>query len=224
MDTRQEPTNGFWARVPSPLEPEDVVVCGLASVSGRGLAQIGVSTGEFCVVVGQGVIGQCCAQIARIHGAHVLAADVIPKRLALAAEYSADTVWDSNTGDLNAEVFRRTGDRGADLVVEASGRKELIRQAIDIVRVYGKVLLQGWYPGDVSFDFHRTHMRQPTIAVACGIDKAGTERALRWISEGKLRIRPLVTSVFRPADAPSAYAMMRERPGEFLGVAFDWRA
>lgn len=222
VDTAEAPENGYWVPVPEGIAPEAVVLSALAAVTERGLQHVGVTAGDLCVVLGQGVIGQAAAQIARLRGAEVLAADIAANRLEIAARYSADAVFHPEKVDLAAEVRRRRP-AGADLVVEASGNRALIPQAIDLVRPLGRVLLQGWYPGDVAFNFHRAHTRRPTIAVTCGMGREENARVLGWIAEGKLRLAPLLTHIFRPEQAVEAYAMMRIRPGDFLGVAFDWR-
>ena len=107
--------------------------------------------------------------------------------------------------------------------MEASGSKALIPLAISLIRPLGRVLLQGWYPGNVAFNFHDAHGKRPTIAVTCGLDHEGNEQAIQWVAEGRLHLAPLLTNVFRPAQAAEAYEMMRLRPGDFLGVALDWR-
>jgi len=223
VDGADSPRHGYWVRLPQALEASDVVLSALAAVADRGLLHVGVHSGDLCVVIGQGVIGQSAAQIARIYGAQVVAADISLSRLQLAQEYSADSVINPDGADLPAEV-RRIRPNGADLVVEASGNKTLIPAAIDLVRPLGRVLLQGWYPGDVSFDFHRAHGKRPTIAVTCGMDADSNRRAIQWIAERRLNLKPLLTHTFQPSQAAKAYEMMRERPGEFLGVAFDWQS
>lgn len=222
VDGADNPTHGYWVRLPENVKTENAVLSALAAVTDRGLQHIGVQQGDCCVVIGQGVIGQTAGQIARILGAKVLAADIAPHRLELAAKFSADHVVNSMETDLASEV-RKHFPAGADLVVEASGNKTLIPLAIDLVRPLGRVLLQGWYPGDVAFDFHKAHARRPTIAVTCGMDAASNRRAIQWISEGKMHLAPLLTHVFKPEQAAEAYEMMRTRPGDFLGVAFDWQ-
>ena len=62
-------------------------------------------------------------------------------------------------------------------------------------------------------------LRQRVLA-SC---QASAERAIGWIADGKMRLAPLLTHAFRPEQASEAYAMMRLHPGDFLGVAFDWR-
>ncbi|HLK58134.1 MAG TPA: zinc-binding alcohol dehydrogenase [Chthonomonadaceae bacterium] len=222
VDASAEPRHGYWVRLPEGMTPQDAVLSALGAVTTRGLKHVGVHPGDFCVVTGLGVIGQTAAQAARIQGATVLGVDIAANRLEAAAKYSADAVFNPNEGDLAAEVRQRKPG-GADLVVEASGNKKLIPQAIDLIRPLGRVLLQGWYPGDVAFDFHRAHGRRPTIAVTCGMDRESNAQVLQWIAEGKVQLAPLLTHVFKPEQAPEAYEMMRANPADFLGVAFDWR-
>src|SRR5262249_55035599 len=62
-----------------------------------------------------------------------------------------------------------------------------------------------------------------TLAVTCGMDAECNRQAVDWLAEGKLRLAPLLTHIFKPEQAAKAYEMMRTRPGDFLGVAFDWR-
>jgi 3-hydroxyethyl bacteriochlorophyllide a dehydrogenase len=222
VDAAEEPRHGYWVRLPESMTPQEAVLSALAAVTTRGLKHVGVNAGDFCVVTGLGVIGQTAAQVARIQGATVLGADIAPNRLEAAAKYSADAVFNPAEGDLLAEVRRRKPE-GADLVVEASGNKHLIPQAIDLIRPLGRVLLQGWYPGEVAFDFHRAHGRRPTIAVTCGMDRESNEQVIQWIAGKQMLLAPLLTHVFSPEQAPEAYEMMRTNPADFLGVAFDWR-
>ena len=69
----------------------------------------------------------------------------------------------------------------------------------------------------------RTEEGSGRIAVTCGMDAESNRRAVEWIAEGRLHLKPLLTHVFKPDQSAEAYEMMRTRPGDFLGVAFDWR-
>ena len=100
VDGAENPTEGYWVKLPEGVTAEQAVLSALGSVSCRGLEHIGVHPGELVVVLGQGVIGQSCAQIARIKGAEVLGVDIAPNRLRLAREFSADAVWNATEGDV----------------------------------------------------------------------------------------------------------------------------
>lgn len=47
---------------------------------------------------------------------------------------------------------------------------------------------------------------------------------LRLIAEGRLKVEPLLTHRLPPEQCADAYAGLRDRADEFLGVVFDWRA
>jgi hypothetical protein len=42
--------------------------------------------------------------------------------------------------------------------------------------------------------------------------------------DGRLAYRPLRTHLLPPGEAQTAYAELRDRKDEFLGVVFDWTA
>ena len=92
--------------------------------------------------------------------------------------------------------------------------------AIDLLRWEGQVLLQGWYPDPITFDFNVTHGKKPRIAVTCGQDDA--DLPMELMSKNKLRFRELVTHVVSPADAPEIYSRLSNGDPDILGVVFDW--
>ena len=88
------------------------------------------------------------------------------------------------------------------------------------MRTEGTLLLQGYYQQPITFDFHPTHIKKPTIAAACGFgDLALALTLLRW---NKVRVRNLVTHLARPDDGPELFARMDAGDPDVLGVVFDW--
>ena len=47
---------------------------------------------------------------------------------------------------------------------------------------------------------------------------------LHFIRLGTIRIEPIVSHRLPVTEAPRIYDIMRDSPGELLGVIFDWRA
>jgi len=68
----------------------------MAGVSRHGVRLTKVQEGDLVVVIGLGMIGQMSAQDARRVGARVIATDLIPARVELASEHSADRAVDAN--------------------------------------------------------------------------------------------------------------------------------
>jgi 3-hydroxyethyl bacteriochlorophyllide a dehydrogenase len=206
--------------IPDGTDPVAAVLSAMAAVSLRGVEMVNIRFGDLVVVMGQGLIGQAAAQLARARGATVIATDLSPKRLELGRAHSADHVINPKTGDLGALV-RKLRPNGADVVIETTGRAEAFKDCIDLLRWEGSLLLQGYYPKPITFDFHHTHMKKPTIAVSCGI--GDTRRTLELIRHGKLHWREMVTDLVDVREAPAIYERMAANDPDMLGVVFDWR-
>jgi len=208
--------------VPDSVDPVAAAVSSLAAVSLRGLNMLRIEVGDLVVVNGQGMIGQGSAQLARLRGATVVASDVNPARLRISQACSADIVVDVRERTL-AEVVRELRPRGADVVIDTTGRSDQFALCVDLLRWEGQLLLQGWYPEPISFDFHRTHQKKPIVAITCGYDDHEVATAFELMRYNKLRYRELVTHVIPVREAPAMYQLMLANDSSVLGVVFDWR-
>ena len=118
----------------------------------NGIERAGIQGGETVAVVGPGPIGLMLCAAARDAGAAiVVAVGGRPERRGLARSFGAEP------GD---------GD-GADVVIEAVGSEQAWRDAVQLVRPGGTVVLFGGLPRgcDVPLDAYRLHYEEVTV---CG--------------------------------------------------------
>jgi threonine dehydrogenase-like Zn-dependent dehydrogenase len=81
-----------------------------------------IPPGGSVAVLGLGPIGEMCCRIAQHRGAgHVLGVDLVPERLARAAQHGVQTVDLGAVDDPAAAVRELTGGRGPDAVIDAVG-------------------------------------------------------------------------------------------------------
>jgi threonine dehydrogenase-like Zn-dependent dehydrogenase len=80
-----------------------------------------VGEGDTLAVFGLGPVGQLTARIAAHRGVRVIGVDLVPERLALAAQWGAETVDLRSVDDVTEAVLGLTGGRGADGTVDAVG-------------------------------------------------------------------------------------------------------
>ena len=100
--------------------------------------------GSTVLVLGCGPIGCFATGIARVTGAAtVIAADINPFRLELAARMGAHTTLNPTEVDVVAAVQEATMGEGVDLVCEMSGHPTALKQALASVRLGGRVHLLG---------------------------------------------------------------------------------
>jgi len=94
-----------------------------------------VKPGETVLVLGAGSgVGVAAIQIAKLFGAHVIAAASSPGKLAAARALGADETIDYVADELVAEVKRLTNRRGADIVVEHTGAATFPKSVVACAR------------------------------------------------------------------------------------------
>lgn len=207
--------------VPEGCDPVGAAVSALSAVSLRGIRMIDIRIGDVVVVTGQGLIGQSSAQLGGLHGGIVVATDMLPERLALSRKNGTDITVNIKEEDLG-KIVRNIRPAGVDVVIETTGRSDQFAPCVDLLRWEGQLLLQGWYPKPITFDFHATHLKKPRVAVTCGFDFKDVATCLELSRYGKLKLRELVSHLVPIEEAPEIYPRLAAGDPSFLGVVFDW--
>jgi 2-desacetyl-2-hydroxyethyl bacteriochlorophyllide A dehydrogenase len=193
----------------------------MAGVSRHGVRLTKVQPGELVVVIGLGMIGQMSAQAARRAGARVIATDLVPLRVQLAAAHSADRAVDASSESLEAAVLEEAPD-GADVVIDTTGNSRMFERCLGLVRKEGRIAMQGYYPDPISIDFHRTHLKRPTVTFPCGWDDEFNDELADDMAAGRIAIEPLITHRIPFREATAAYELVLTHPERSLGMVLDW--
>lgn len=153
--------------------PEAVIALGCAGPTAvHGVLHVaGVDAGETVVVQGAGPVGLAAAMYAHLAGAaRVVLVGAPASRLALAAELGVgDTHVDIDEVSAPARAehvrARTPGERGADLVVEATGVPAAVAEGIDMCRPGGRYLVLGQYTdhGPTPLNPHLVTRKQLTV-------------------------------------------------------------
>ncbi|MFC3229788.1 zinc-binding alcohol dehydrogenase family protein [Marinibaculum pumilum] len=108
-----------------------------------------VEAGQTVLVnaAGSGV-GTSAIQVAKLHGARVIASAGSDAKLERAKELGADEVVNYSTQSLRDVCLALTGGDGVDLVIESVGG-EVLRQSIDAVRPDGHLVTCGAHAGEI---------------------------------------------------------------------------
>jgi len=168
--------------------------------------------GSTVFVVGCGPIGCFAVGIARAAGAaKVIASDVNPRRLALAARMGAHLTIDATNTDVVKTVLDATGGEGADVVCEMSGVPSALHQAFAAVRLGGHVQLLGIPKGEVPVDVATEIIfKGITIYGVIGRKMYQTWNQMRrFLAGGTFDPRPVITHTFPLAKIADALAAIR---------------
>jgi len=209
--------------LPPGLKFAEAAMLEAVSVALHAVAVSEVSGGETALVIGAGMIGLLVLQAARAAGcSRVFVADIDATRLKLAKNLGADETVLASGEDLIREVSRLPGERGMDLVLEAVGRDETVNAAIDCVRKGGTVTLVGNIAPKVSLPLQKVVTRQIRLQGSCA--SAGEyPQAMELISNGKIKVEPLITAVAPLSDGPEWFARLYAREPNLMKIVLDPR-
>ena len=189
--------------------------------------------GETALVFGQGVVGLLVAQLLHLVGAgRVIAVEPVQERRKLSREIGADETFEPGE-NLAERVLEATSGRGADVAVEVSGVPGALQNAVDSMADEGTVVVASWYGTkpvqlDLGGRFHRGRLRLKSSQVG----RLPPELAPRWDRVRRmdtaldllprLRLEKLISHRFPFENAPAAYRMVDEHPGETVQVILEY--
>ena len=127
---------------------------GCAVITGVGVTRnvIGGCLGDPVVVMGAGGVGLAAVMGARLAGARpLIAVDIDDAKLELASRLGATAVINSRRSDAVEEVLELTGE-GTAWVIEAIGRPDTLRAAVQMLRPRGTAVAVGLGAAGQTFE------------------------------------------------------------------------
>src|SRR5205823_793747 len=115
----------------------------------RGLEETGIRPADTVTIIGLGPIGLMFVRLAKVYGARVIAIGRRKTQLDRAAAMGAEELISTAHATHPAQTVRdMTHGRGADIAIEAVGKPETWRWAVDMVRRGGTVNFFGGCPNE----------------------------------------------------------------------------
>jgi len=223
----------LMTRIPDGVSFDDASTVALGAIAMQGVRRATPTLGETFVVIGLGVLGQITAQLLRANGCRVIGADLDARRLAFAQELGMDAAVGTDDGANVDQVMRLTAGHGADgvIITAATPSDAVVSSAFRMCRRKGRVVLVG----DVGLNLNRADMyaKELDFFISCSYgpgryDTAYEENGadyplayvrwtenrnmaeyLRLIDEGRIQVRPLISSTYAVDQADEAYAALQ---------------
>lgn len=235
-------TNRLYAHLPEGLDPKLAPFTRMAAVSITALRVSEAELGDPVAVLGLGLVGNLAAQLFTLAGCEVIGIDVSPRRRELAHLCGVKHVVDG-ADDVVAAVSELTTGEMCPTVVEATGVPAVAEKAALLAGKLGEVILlgspRGEYQANLTEFLNHIHLwgkcvtfkgahewRYPVHKDPGGFTKHSLPRnieiLLGLIAEGRLQVAPLLTHVLPPSECAAAYAGLRDKRDEYVGVIFDW--
>jgi threonine dehydrogenase-like Zn-dependent dehydrogenase len=216
LTLRKLPENG--------IDDEDVLFVGDILTTGYdAVRKTDLRPGDTVAVVGAGPVGLCTIMSARALGAgQVVAVDLAPERLKLAAELGAVPV--NPTEEDPEDVVRGLTDwRGADVVVDAVGHESVFKSTFSLVRQGGTITVPGMYLEDTA-PFPIGDVWLKNINVMCGVAniQGHMDEVMELVRDGRIEPKRIISHRLSLEEGPKGYELFDSR--EALKVVLDPRA
>ncbi len=201
----------------------------LGGISMQGVRRADLRIGEFCVVMGLGILGQITVQILKNAGIRVIGIDIDDRRVQIGIENGVEKGINALKTDPVKEVLHYTNGYGADAVIftAATSSNIPLSQSFQMTRKKGKVVLVGVsgmeikrediYPKEIDFlistsygpgrydeNYEKKGLDYP-YAYVRWTENRNMQEYLRLLGEKKINLSNIIEKEYKIEDVEQAY-------------------
>jgi alcohol dehydrogenase len=184
--------------IPAGIATESAVFIEPLAAACEILEQVRIPAGDAVAVLGDGKLGLLISLALHAHGAKVLQFGRHRDKLLIAERAGVET----------AAANATLPEAGFDFVVDATGTREGLRDAVKMVKPRGTVIMKSTVHGEVVIDTAPVIVNEITLMGSrCG----RFEPALELLRLGSVRVDSLIADRFPLAAAPEAFARAAQK-------------
>lgn len=233
-------------KIPKDMDCKFASTVALGSIALQGIRRADLKIGEFCVVIGSGILGLLAIQMLKISGIRVIAIDLNERRLQIAKELGAEIAIDPQKEDPIKIVENFTGGYGADAVLftAATNNSEPLSQSFKMCKKKGRVVLIGvsgmeikrediyakeldfmistsYGPGRYDAKYEEKGLEYP-YAYIRWTENRNMQEYLRLVYEGKVKLDLLINAVYPIQKVSEAYEILNNNQTKPLIVLINY--
>jgi 2-desacetyl-2-hydroxyethyl bacteriochlorophyllide A dehydrogenase len=186
----------------------------------------GIKPGEAVLVFGLGVTGLLHVQLAKAYGAYpVIGVTRTEWKRDLAEELGADYTF-APSEDLKDQILEVTGEKGGvDLVIESVGQLSILAQAIELVRLGGRILPFGIYTQtQAELPFYNLYFKEIQVVNARVAKPEDYPASIDFVQRGVVNLEPLITHNFSFGEINKALDMLDGGDSSCIKIILDHAA
>lgn len=192
------------------------------SIAANVLLRTGCTAEDIVLVYGAGTVGLTVLQVAKLHGARVIVADLDAARLERAASFGADEVIDARRERVPERVAAENEGLGPSLVIDGAGVPALLAEAVALASPAGRIGVLG-FSAEPSVVIQQEVVRKELSIFGSRLNRRLLPQVVGWLESGRLRPEAMITQTFAAQDARAAFDLVENAPGRTVKVqlAFD---
>lgn len=175
------------------LSPRELALVEPLAVGVHAAGRAALRGDEDVVIFGCGMIGLSVIAAAAAEGSRVIAVDIDPQKLAVAAKAGAAEGVNAADTDVHEALRSLTGEEGPLVAIEAVGRPETFRQAVEEVAYAGRVVYIGYAGRPVEYDTSLFVKKELDIRGSRNSMPVDFENAVRLLEQGRIPVDDIIT-------------------------------
>jgi L-iditol 2-dehydrogenase len=205
--------------LPANLSPEEGTFAEPVAVAVHALRKIADVPATSVLVLGAGTIGQLIAQTARAYGARcVVITDVLDGKLRTARALGVECTINPEREDLEQRVREQFGPTGPDVTYDCVGFPATVNQGLRLTRKGGTVFLVGVPTHDLPIAPMEILLAERSLTGIYIYLRQDYVEGLRLLTNGQVRVGPLISATFGLSDIGRAFEHVVERKNEAIKV------
>jgi threonine dehydrogenase-like Zn-dependent dehydrogenase len=220
MDTISIPVAKLYA---ASLPLEELALVEPLTVGCHAVARGMVTAKDTVAVYGCGGVGLGAVAAAAFRDARVVAIDIDDKKLAIARNAGARELINTTREDVHARLQEITGGDGPDVIIEAIGRPETYRAAVEEVSFAGRVVYIGYAKDNVSFETRLFVQKELDIRGSRNALPEDFKEVIRMFEQKRFPTAEAISATVPLDDAPAILRAWSENPAAYtkIMISFD---
>jgi threonine dehydrogenase-like Zn-dependent dehydrogenase len=220
MDFLSMPLAKLYA---APLPLEELALVEPLTVGCHAVARGMVTAKDTVAVYGCGGVGLGAVAAAAFRDARVVAIDIDDKKLAIAKDCGARELINSTREDVHARLQEISGGHGPDVIIEAIGRPDTYRAAVEEVCFAGRVVYIGYAKENVSFETRLFVQKELDIRGSRNALPEDFREVIRMFEQKRFPTAEAISATVPLDEAPAILRAWSENPAAYtkIMISFD---
>lgn len=176
-----------------------------------------LKAGEYIAIIGAGAIGLMAALSVLRYNAIPILIDIVEERLEYAKTLGIPYVVNAMSTNVVEEIRDITHGTMAQVVVEASGANNAIRETLDIASFAGRISLTGWPKQETSLPTNLITFKELDL-LGSRTSAGEFEEALQMIATLNINPEDVVSKVVNIDQVPDAIKELDQYPERYLKI------
>lgn len=207
--------------VPDSVSIEVAALAEPLSIAANVLTRTGIAPQDTVLIYGAGTVGLTVLQVAKLHGARCLVADLDAARLERAQAFGADVLIDSSREDVPTRVSGENDGLGPTLVIDGAGVPALLAEACRVASPAGRIGILGFSPAPCAMS-QQEIVKKELALFGSRLNRGLLPEVMNWLASGQLQPGPMITQTFAARDAQAAFDLVEAHPERTVKVQLDF--